>query len=141
MAQKVRDAMTGIPITLAPDRTLTDAARAMRDYAIGCVLVVVHEQLRGLVTDRDIVVRAIADSRDPAKVTLSDICSLDVVVVGPDDDLDDAIKLMRTQAVRRLPVVEDGRAVGLVSSGDIAVARPGDSMGTLAAIATTSSCV
>jgi CBS domain-containing protein len=141
MAQKVRDAMTGIPITLAPDRTLTDAARAMRDFAIGCVLVAVREQLCGLVTDRDIVVRAIAESCDPSKVTLSDICSLDMAVVGPDDDLDDAIKLMRAQGVRRLPVVEYGRAVGLVSIGDIAVARPGDSMGTLAAIAAASVCL
>jgi CBS domain-containing protein len=140
LAQKVRDAMTGIPITLAPDRTLTDAARAMREYAIGCVLVALGEQLCGLVTDRDIVVRAIAESRDPAKVTLSDICTLDMAVVAPDDDLDYAITLMRTQSVRRLPVVEAGRAVGLVTIGDLAVARARDSMPTLAAIAAARPC-
>jgi CBS domain-containing protein len=135
MAQKVRDAMTGIPVTLAPDRTLSEAARTMRDFAIGCVLVALREQLLGLVTDRDIVARAIAESRDPAQVTLSDICSLDLAVVAPDDDLDDAIKLMRTRAVRRLPVVERGKAVGLITIGDLAVARPSESMWTLAAIA------
>jgi CBS domain-containing protein len=135
MAQKVRDVMTGIPITLAPNRTLSDAARTMRDFAIGCVLVTLREQLRGVVTDRDIVIRAIAESRDPADVTLSDICSLDMAVVAPDDDVDDAIKLMRTRAVRRLPVVEHGKTVGLVTMGDIAVARPRGGMWTLAAIA------
>ena len=134
-AQKVRDVMTGIAVALAPDRTLTDAARAMRDHAIGCVLVCLHEQLRGVVTDRDIVVRAVAESRDPATVPLSEICSLDLAVVAPDDDLDEAIRVMRARAVRRLPVIEGSKIAGLISLGDVAVERHRDSMWTLAYLA------
>ncbi|MGE5291165.1 MAG: CBS domain-containing protein [Micromonosporaceae bacterium] len=137
MSQKVRDVMTGIPITLAPDRTLSEAARTMRDHAVGCVLVAGCDEVRGVVTDRDIVVRAVAEARDPATVTLSDICSgPDLAVVTPDDDVDDAIKIMRACAVRRLPVVDGGATVGFMSLGDLAVDRRRDSMRTLAAVTT-----
>ncbi len=121
ITQKVRDVMTGIAVMLRPDQTLTDAACAMRDHAVGCVLVAVGDELRGLITDRDIVVRAVAESRDPAEVQLSEVSSLDIAVVGQDDDVADAFRIMRQRAVRRLPVVEGSRAVGMVSLGDLAL--------------------
>lgn len=136
MGQKVRDVMTGIPIMLASDRTLSEAARTMRDFGIGCVLVAGWEQVRGVVTDRDIVVRAVAEARDPETMTLSDICSTDLVAVTPDEDVEEAIKIMRAFAVRRLPVVDGGATVGIVSLGDLAVERRRRSMRTLAAITT-----
>ncbi len=133
MVLKVRDVMTGIPVVLQPEQTVTDAACAMRDFAVGCVLVA-GRRLHGVITDRDIVVRAIAEARDPATVPLSDICSLDMAVVGPDDELGDAVTIMRRRAVRRLPVVEGGRAVGVVSLGDLALEREWDASSALADI-------
>jgi CBS domain-containing protein len=134
MAVKVRDVMTGIPVVLRPEQTVTDAACAMRDFAVGCVLVAGGQRLHGLITDRDIVVRAIAEARDPDTLPLSDVCSRDVAVVAPTDDLDDAVKIMRSRAVRRLPVVEDDRAVGIVSLGDLALEPDGDTASALADI-------
>jgi CBS domain-containing protein len=121
MGLKVRDVMTGVPVMLQEDDSLTHAARRMRDHAVGCVLVADGTRLRGLVTDRDIVVRAIAESSDPAAVSLAEVCSVNLACVSPNDDVDKAVTVMRARAVRRLPVVEDGRAVGIVSMGDLAI--------------------
>jgi CBS domain-containing protein len=99
----------------------------MREQAIGDVIVLENNQVCGIVTDRDIVVRSVAEARDPAATTLADICSHAVRTVAPTDSVEQAVQLMRTHAIRRLPVVEDGRAVGLVSLGDLAVAREPDS--------------
>jgi CBS domain-containing protein len=133
MGLKVRDVMTGVPVMLQKGDTLTQAARRMRDHAVGCVLVADGTQLRGLVTDRDIVVRAVAKSLDPAAVSLDEVCTLNLACVSPNDDVDDAVTAMRARAVRRLPVVEDGRAVGIVSLGDLAIG--GDESFALADIA------
>jgi CBS domain-containing protein len=135
MPQKVRDVMTGVPIALQHDETLAEAARAMRDHAVGCVLVTEGMRLSGVVTDRDIVIRAIAESRDPDKVCVGEVCSRDLAAVSPDDDVDDAIATMRRRAVRRLPVVAGGRAVGMVSLGDLALGR--DTGPALAGISAT----
>jgi CBS domain-containing protein len=121
MGFKVRDVMTGIPVMLQKGDSLTHAARRMRDHEVGCVLVADGTQLRGLVTDRDIVVRAIAESLDPAAVSLDEVCSVNLACVSPNDDVDDAVTAMRARAVRRLPVIEEGRAIGIVSLGDLAV--------------------
>ena len=75
MAQKVREIMTSAPVALRPSQPLTEAGRAMRDQGVGSVLVVDNGQLKGLVTDRDIVVRAVADGRDPGKTTIAEVCS------------------------------------------------------------------
>jgi CBS domain-containing protein len=115
-----RDVMTAVPITLSEEKTVTDAARLMRDNAVGAVLVVRGDTLSGLVTDRDIALRAIADGRDPAASRIGDICSGAPVTARPGDDIAAVMELMRAHAVRRIPVVEDGRPVGLVSTGDIA---------------------
>ncbi|MGE5288710.1 MAG: CBS domain-containing protein [Micromonosporaceae bacterium] len=132
MGLKVRDVMTGVPVMLQQDDSLTQAARRMRDHAVGCVLVADGSRLRGLVTDRDIVVRAIAESRDPARVSVGEVCSGNLAWVSPDDDVDEAVTMMRRRAVRRLPVVEEDRAVGIVSLGDLALG--GDESAALADI-------
>jgi CBS domain-containing protein len=133
MTLKVRDVMTGIPVMLRPEQTVTEAACAMRDFAVGCVIVA-GRRWHGMITDRDIVVRAIAESSDPATLTLSDVCSTDVAVVAPSDDLEDAVKIMRRRAVRRLPVVEGHRAVGMLSLGDLALEPDCDTASALADI-------
>jgi CBS domain-containing protein len=91
----------------------------MRDEEVRGVLVIQDGKLCGLLTDRDIVVRAVAEGRDLAGTRLADVCSAGIVTVGPDDGADTALRLMLDSAVRRLPVVEDGRPVGIVSIGDL----------------------
>ncbi|GAA4063108.1 MULTISPECIES: CBS domain-containing protein [Actinomadura] len=119
--------MTRRPQALPLDATLYEAARIMRDEGIGDVLVTLGGRLCGLVTDRDIVVRGVAERRDASHTPLGEVCSADLVTVGPDDDLDTAARLMRDQAIRRLPVVDaERRPLGIVSIGDLARA---DGMG------------
>jgi CBS domain-containing protein len=122
MAQTARDVMTAKPIGLADTATAVDAARAMRDGDFGTVIVLKGEagSVCGVVTDRDIVIRVVADGRDPKSVKLADICSSDVTTVSPGQSLDDVAEVMREKAIRRVPVVEKGLLVGVVSLGDIA---------------------
>lgn len=123
--QTVQDVMTRDPEVLPASATLVDAARLMREKDIGPVLVLDDEggELRGIVTDRDIVVRAVADGRDPGTTRVLDVCSGEVVAVSPRDPVDQAIELVRDRAVRRLPVLDDGRPVGILSLGDLALER------------------
>jgi CBS domain-containing protein len=121
--RKVHEIMTPEPATLPLDAPLTEAARLMRDAQTAEVLVIQDGRLCGLLTDRDIVVRAVADGRDLAATRLAEICSAGLVTVGPDDAADTALRLMRDRAVRRLPVVADGRPVGIVSIGDLTSGR------------------
>ena len=127
MPQRIHDVMTPHPVTLPATASVQEAARTMREQAIGDVIVMENQQACGIVTDRDIVVRTVAEARDPAATTLADICSHALTTVSPEDSLEQAVHLMRAKAIRRLPVVEDGRAVGMVSLGDLAVAREPDS--------------
>jgi CBS domain-containing protein len=120
MGQKIRDVMTGNPATMPASAGVAEAARTMRDRDIGDVIVLQDDRVCGIVTDRDIVVRGIAQGRDPAQTKLADICSRDLTTVAPGDDVGDAVRLMKEKAVRRLPVVDDGRPVGIVSIGDLA---------------------
>ncbi|GAB3185320.1 CBS domain-containing protein [Micromonospora palomenae] len=103
--------------------TLTAAAQEMRDSAIGDVVVTAGDDVVGIVTDRDITVRAVAENMDPNTTRLNQVTSKDVVTVSQYDDAVAAADLMRTYAVRRLPVIDDGKLVGLVSMGDLAVER------------------
>jgi CBS domain-containing protein len=123
MAQLVRELMAEPVVTVKADTTLTDAARLMRDADIGDVVVVDKNKPIGLLTDRDIVVRGIADNRMPGTVTAGEICSTDVVTVNSDAEIVEAIALMRRAAVRRLPVTERGELVGLLSLGELAIER------------------
>src|SRR4029434_4627437 len=106
--------MTPDLITLPYTASLVDAAGTMRDVGIGAVVVLEGETVCGIATDRDIVVRGIADGRDPRSTSLSDVCSRDVASLSPDDQYETAVRLMRERAIRRLPVVEAGRPVGIL---------------------------
>ncbi|MFF3518812.1 CBS domain-containing protein [Streptomyces sp. NPDC004393] len=134
MSQHVRDIMTSAPVTVEPQASVANVARLMRDQNIGAVLVTEKDHLRGLVSDRDLVVRALAQGMDPEQTTVADACSDDVFTISPDDDLDRAIELMREHSVRRLPVVEGDHLVGIVSLGDMAIERdPGSALGDISA--------
>jgi CBS domain-containing protein len=101
-----------------------DAALVMRREDIGDVLVCEEgDRLLGIVTDRDIVVRALAEGRDPAETRVAEVCSRDLVTIEPGDSVGGAVRLMREKAIRRIPVTEDGRVVGVLTIGDIAVER------------------
>jgi CBS domain-containing protein len=123
MARSIRDLMNGNPISMPMTSTVAEAARKMRDADIGDVIVLEDSQLCGIVTDRDIVVRAIAEGRDPAKIKLGDICSRDMTTLSPTDTVDEAVRLMRDKAIRRVPVIENGTPIGIVSLGDLAVSQ------------------
>src|SRR3954462_8771492 len=123
MATAVRDVMAKDPVTLPKDTPLTDAAKNMKEKGIGDVIVLDGEKMCGVVTDRDIVVRGIAEGRDPSQTQLDDICTHDVITLPPDATLDDATKLMRKKAVRRIPIEEDGKPIGIVSIGDVAMEK------------------
>jgi CBS domain-containing protein len=127
MTQHIRELMTPNPVTLPGTASVHEAACAMRDQDIGDVVVIEHKQVCGIVTDRDIVVRTIAEAQDPATMKLGDICSHSLLTVKPTDSVEHAVRLMRTHAIRRLPVVDGGKAVGIVSLGDLAVERDPDS--------------
>ena len=121
----VRDAMTENPRTLAPDATIVDAARAMRDEDAGIMPVVEGYRLDGVITDRDIAVRVVAEGRDPKSTHVRDAMSERIATVDPAQDVDEAMRLMAEHQVRRLPVCEeDGRLVGMLAQAD--VARHGD---------------
>ena len=126
MAQIIADLMARDPISCPPDAPIRTAAELMRDRDTGDVVVVEGGTLRGIVTDRDIAVRAVADGQGP-DTPLSEVLSEDVVALRPDDRIERAVDLMREHAVRRLPVVEDDRLVGIVSIGDLAMERDSDS--------------
>jgi CBS domain-containing protein len=117
------DAMTRDPVALPATTTLAEAARSMRFRDLGDVIVLDDSAICVVVTDRDIVVRAIAEDRDPEQTTLGDICSRDLVTLDANGTVDDAIALMREHAIRRLPVTKAGKPVGMVSIGDIAMMR------------------
>ncbi len=122
MAKSIKDAMTTKPASLPASATVADAAQQMRELDIGDVLVEQEGRLAGIVTDRDIVVRAIAEGLDVTS-KLGDIVSSEVVCITTAESPDDAIRLMRERALRRVPVVENGRPVGIVSLGDLAGER------------------
>jgi CBS domain-containing protein len=99
----------------------------MRDNDTGAVIISDGNEIRGLLTDRDIVVRAIAEARDPDNTTAGDICSSDLVTLNPSSTIDDAVSAMRKANVRRLPVTENGTPVGVISLGDLAIERDEES--------------
>ena len=127
MAQSVKDIMTRRTVTMDRETPVLDAAKAMREADIGDVMVTESDRLCGIVTDRDIVVRVLADERDPSATQLGAICSGDVVSVAPDDSIDMAVAKIRDRGIRRLPVLENGQPVGILSIGDLAIERDSDS--------------
>jgi CBS domain-containing protein len=136
MARTVAEIMTRDPRTVSADEPVIGAARIMRDDDIGDVIVLEDREVAGIVTDRDIVVRGVAEGRDAGSTPVSEVCTSGVEALEPDASIDDALRKMREADVRRLPVVEDGRPVGILSLGDLAVERDPDS--TLADISAAS---
>ena len=126
MPQTIRELMSSDPVTCPPDAEIRAAAELMRDRDVGDVVVVAGDEVRGIVTDRDITVRAVADGRGP-DTPLSQVLSGDLVTVEPGDPVEKAVGLMREHAVRRMPVVESGRLAGVISIGDLAIERDSDS--------------
>ncbi len=118
MDAKVRDVMTPGPIGVGYYQSIGEAARTMRDWGVGAVLVVNDKSLYGLVTDRDLVVRAVAEARGPDE-PVGPLSSGDLIGVEVDADAAEAARLMRENAVRRLPVIEGGQVAGMVSLGDL----------------------
>ena len=127
MAETVRDVMTENPTTVEASATLREAAQCMQREDIGNVLVVENGEVQGIVTDRDIVVRGIAKGEDPNDASVREVASTDLETLSPDDSVDDAVKRLEQGDVRRLPVVEDGKPVGIVSLGDLAEQKDRDS--------------
>jgi CBS domain-containing protein len=122
-ATSVREAMTPNPRSVGPDASVLEAAQVMRAEGIGSVPVVQDDRLIGMLTDRDIVLRVVAEEKDPASMTSAGIASRELVTVRADESLDEALRLMAKHQVRRLPVVEDGhRLVGIVAQADVAEA-------------------
>jgi signal-transduction protein with cAMP-binding, CBS, and nucleotidyltransferase domain len=120
MDAKVRDVMTPGPIGVDYHQSVGEAARAMRDWGVGAILVVSNGSLYGLVTDRDLVVRAVAEERG-ADEPVGPLSSANLIGVDADAGVHEAMRLMRQHGVRRLPVLEDGQVAGIVSLGDLAM--------------------
>jgi CBS domain-containing protein len=123
MNDNIRDVMSPRPKILDANATVAEAAEVMRAEDIGGVMVVAGDRLYGILTDRDIVVRALAAGLDPNETYIGDICSRDLTTVSPDDGVGHAVRVMRAKALRRLPVQEHGEVIGMLTIGDIAVAR------------------
>jgi signal-transduction protein with cAMP-binding, CBS, and nucleotidyltransferase domain len=135
MDARVRDVMTTGPIGVDYYQSIGEAARTMRDWGVGAVLVVRNESLYGLVTDRDLVVRAVAEARG-ADEPVGPLSSANLIGVDADADVSEAMRLMRRHTVRRLPVLEDGQVTGIVSLGDLAITdEPALAFAQLSAIA------
>lgn len=123
----VADMMTPDPIALPQTASVFDAAQTMREASIGNVIVLDGQRVCGIVTDRDVVVRAVAAGRDPRSTSLADICSRELTTLRPEDNVGTAVRLMREHAVRRLPVVKNGRPVGILTLGDLAIEEDSES--------------
>ena len=117
---KIREIMTANPASVGPEATLGEVATLMRQEDCGSIPVVEDGRLVGIVTDRDIVVRAIAAGKDPKRTPVSEVMSADPVTVGPDGEIGEAEREMRERQIRRLPVVEDGKLVGIIVTAQIA---------------------
>lgn len=131
MSATVREAMTPAPTTIPHDADVTRAARAMISEDVGSLPVVDGETLVGIVTDRDLVVHVLAKDLDPAKTTVADVCSESPVVARPDEPLDTALERMAEAQVRRLPVVDDDRLVGILAQADVSRTAPARATGEL----------
>jgi CBS domain-containing protein len=123
MGQTVSDIMSKNLVSLSADDTVREAARQMRQANVGAIVVQKQGDVFGIVTDRDIVVRCLAHGSDCDDTPLSEICTEDVTTLRPDDEVDRAVTLMRDKAIRRIPIVKNGKAVGILSLGDLALER------------------
>jgi CBS domain-containing protein len=126
---RVREIMTKDVATATLDSTVEDVATMMKEDDIGAIPVLDDGELAGIVTDRDIVIRCIAEGKDPAETTVEDILTEELHTIEPDADVDEAARIMADRQIRRIPVVEEGELIGVVSLGDIAVKEDTDTAG------------
>jgi CBS domain-containing protein len=131
MAKSVRDAMTEDPRSIGTSASVVEAARLMREAHIGSLPITDGEQLVGMITDRDITTRVVAEAADLETTSAGDVCSRDVISVEADKDHEEAVELMARHQVRRLPVVENGRLIGIVAQADIALTGNEEKTGEL----------
>ncbi len=131
MANSVRDAMTEDPRSIGASASVVEAARMMREEHIGSLPITDDEQLVGVITDRDITTRVVAEAANLEMTSVGDVYSRDPISVAPDEDLEEALQLMARHQVRRLPVVENGRLVGIVAQADIALTENETKTGAL----------
>jgi CBS domain-containing protein len=127
----VREAMTRSPVAVASDAPAVDAARLLAAEDVGSLPVVEDDRLVGMITDRDLVLRVLAKDRDPHEVQVREVCSEDPVVATPDEALDSALVRMAQKQLRRLPVVDDGRLVGILAQADVARTAQPSSTGAM----------
>jgi len=127
----VREAMTASPASVSGAAPVVDAARLLAAQDVGSLPVVEDDRLVGMITDRDLVVRVLAEDRDPREVHVREVCSGDPVVATPDEALDAALVRMAQEQVRRLPVVDDGRLVGILAQADVARTAQPSSTGAM----------
>jgi CBS domain-containing protein len=131
MAKSVRDAMTVSVSCVSPSQSLADAAEVMKGEGVGSVPVLEEGHLAGIVTDRDIVTRVVAERRNPQAVRVEEIASHDLVTIEPQQDLDEALALMARHKVRRLPVLQEGRLVGMLAQADVALEAKEEMVGQM----------
>ncbi len=135
-AQQVSDIMTPDPVACPSNASVASAAVEMRDKDAGAILIEDQGDLCGIVTDRDIAVGVVAQGKDPGGTKVGELCHGEVATLEPDASVDDAVQLMRDKKIRRIPVVEDGQAVGIISIGDLAIERDANSaLGEISAAA------
>ncbi|HKG42868.1 MAG TPA: CBS domain-containing protein [Gaiellaceae bacterium] len=121
MGKSITEVMSSNPCAIDADKPVAYAAKMMKQEDVGLAPVVEGDRLVGTLTDRDIVVRVVAEGKDPQTVTVREVASTDLVTIDPQQELDEALRLMASHQVRRLPVVEeDGRLVGVVAQADVA---------------------
>jgi CBS domain-containing protein len=120
MGKSISELMTSNPCAIDADKPVAYAAKMMKDEDVGLAPIVEGDRLVGTLTDRDIVVRVVAEGKDPQTVTAREVASTDLVTIDPQQDLDEALQLMASNQVRRLPVVEQGRLVGVLAQADVA---------------------
>ncbi len=134
MPQQIRDIMTKNPVTIEASASILEAAQAMKSANIGDVIVLKegNGEICGVVTDRDIVVRAIAEGREASKTRVREVCSEKVHTISPDENVEEVIRVMRQYKVRRIPVVENKVPIGIVSLADLAATQdPGSLLGSI----------
>ncbi len=127
--KKVRDAMSSRPRSVGESTSVQQAARLMKEEDVGSLPVVEDDRLVGIVTDRDIVVRGVAERSDVSSLPVMAVASHEVTTVAPDEDLDEALKTMAREQVRRLPVVDGDRLVGILAQADVARDADGKRVG------------
>jgi CBS domain-containing protein len=121
MGKSIKDSMTANPCSIDADKSVAYAAKMMKEEDVGLAPIVEGDRLVGTLTDRDIATRVVAEGRNPETTTAREVASTDVVTIDPQQNLDEALRLMSRHQVRRLPVVEeDGRLVGVLAQADVA---------------------